>query len=194
MKKAGVISFFLLTVLFFQKGYSRTITHLYLSAARCIDCTNGFHTKEEHSYKQAVYYNGNSCCIEYGVGIGWDSINKLMVQLGPNIVYFAVDNPHDCLYKLTSIAHLKKLRILYFNGDDVDYAFDSIPAEILLLKSLRQIKLRRIDHSEKIKNQVKRWRKDIWVRIPQRHYRRMKEADLSYFQKQHPIRREDFLT
>lgn len=175
MKKACFIFLFLVTILLFQKGYSQTITHLYLCAAYCTDCTTGFHTKEEHSHKQNVYYNGNSCCIEYTVGITWDSINKIIEELAPDITYLGIDNPHDCLDKLTSITHLKKLRTLYFNGDDVDFEFDSIPADILVLKSLRQIKLRRIDHSEKIKAQVKRSRRDIRVRIPLRYHSRLRK-------------------
>jgi hypothetical protein len=178
MKKVAWLLLLLTNLLFVEKANSKTIAHLYISAAYCTDCTTGFHTKEEHSYKQNVYYNGNSCCIEYTVGITWDSINKIIDVLAPNITYLGIDNPHDCLAKLTSIAHLKKLRTLYFNGDDVDFEFDSIPAGVLMLRSLRQIKLRRISHSEKIKAQVKRSRKDIRVRIPQRHYRRLEEKDL----------------
>jgi hypothetical protein len=181
MKKAAWVMFLLTNFLFVERANARTITHLYLCGAYCTDCTTGFHTKEEHSHEQQIYYNGNSCCIEYVVGITWDSINKIIEKLAPNITYLGIDNPHDCVYKLTSLAHLKNLRTLYFNGDDVDFEFDSIPVAILQLKSLRQIKLRRIKHSGKIKAQVRQSRRDIWVRIPQRYYRKLKEEDLRYF-------------
>jgi hypothetical protein len=166
MKKSISILFFMLNILSFQKGYCGTITHIHICSGdegdemKEVDSTENYSGSSEHF----VFYKGNYCCIQYALS-NWDEINKVLEKYTSTVTYLEIDNPSTSLNKIIPITRFKKLKTIFFDGNDEDYDFDSIPEGILGIKSLRKIKLNMIDHSAKIKKQIKSNPKRIRVKI-----------------------------
>jgi len=172
---------FLLFILLSQKQYAGTITRLHICChSACPDMKGADSTvKCFDTDVDLVYYKGNSCCVESFMN-SWDQINAILKKYTSSVTHLIIDNPSACLNKLIPLSHFKKLKTIFFNGDDEDYDFDSIPADIFTIKSLRKIKLNRIDHSLTLKKQIKAQHKNIRVRISPRHFRR-KEDEINYW-------------
>jgi hypothetical protein len=161
-------------ILFFQKGNAGTITRLYLSCADC-KCEEKPDSviKFIGSDKNFVYYSGNSCCIKY-TWENWDEINKILEKYTSTVTYLKIDIAYDCITHIP-IADFKNLKTISFNGWGLDPGFDSIPENILEMKSLQKIKFNKEDHARKMKKQIKSERRGIKVRIVPHDMKRVKK-------------------
>jgi hypothetical protein len=164
-------------MLSFKKVYSQTITHLYLNCCSCLRCAE--FDKVEKESGEFITSNANTCCIQYGKE-NWDTINKLLEKYSVSVTCLTIENPSACLNKIIPVTNFKKLKTLYFQGNDEDWTFDSIPENILEMRSLKKIEFDMVDHALKIKRQIHKRHPKIKVRISPKYMRKKEQnAELS---------------